>query len=604
MSNSIHVLPSHLINQIAAGEVIERPAAVVKELVENSLDAGATRIVVNIEQGGIKKIAVTDDGSGITKDDLALALSRHATSKIGEFEDLDRVISFGFRGEALPSIASVSYLTIKSCTDDDSGWSLAASHDEEQEDITPCAHSRGTTVEVSDLFSNVPARRKFLKSERTEFTHIRNFLHRVALARFDVEFIFDHNGKNIFHFLRAQNESARLKRVGEILGKAFAEQCVWFSKQGDGIQLSGWVGLPIISRSQPDMQFSYVNGRVVRDKTINHALKKAYQDVLYQERFACWLLYLDINPAQVDVNVHPAKHEIRFRNQQQVHGLIAATVKSVLAGITPKDAPNLAEHQRELVDDRLQKSSQQVPLRVPLRGDSRGGISAKGFYRAAGATGSTSVSSGLGLSRSKLPTQTMDEPLPLGQALCQVHGIYVVAQNEEGMVLVDMHAAHERCAYEKLKDAYKGDGIRSQPLLVPLSVDVSNTEADLCEQHRELLEGFGLKVDRNSPQTLVVRNVPNLLVDSCDAGKLLRDVLSDLSEHGDTTRIEGEIDKILSTMACHGAVRANHKLGLDDMNALLRSMEESEKSGQCNHGRPTWVQLSINQLDKLFKRGQ
>ncbi len=600
--NNIRILPSHLINQIAAGEVIERPAAVIKELVENSLDAGAHRITAKIERGGIKKIIVTDDGRGIAKDDLTLALSRHATSKISEFEDLDKVLSFGFRGEALPSIASVSYLTIKSCADGGSGWGLTASHDEEREEIIPCAHPRGTTIEVADLFSNVPARRKFLKSERTEFMHIRSFLYRCALMRFDVELTFEHNGKNIFHFPKAEDEAARLKRIEAIIGRDFAEQCVWFSKQGDGMRLSGWVGLPIISRSQPDMQFSYVNSRVVRNKTINHAVKQAYQDVLYHDRFPYWLIYFDIDPAQVDVNVHPAKHEIRFRNQQQAHGFIATAIKSVLADITPGDAPNLAEHQRALADDSAQKQPPQPPLGASLRGDLRR-RGAGDFIRAAAADASRGYGAQPAHSGSSARA-AMDEMPPLGFALCQIHNIYIIAQNEEGMVLVDMHAAHERCTYERLKDAYKGDGIRTQLLLVPLSVDVTESEADLCERHHDVLQRFGLGISRGSPRALIIRSVPGLLADSCDAEKLLRDVLSDLSEHGDATRVERELDGVLSAMACHASVRANHKLTADDMNALLRSMEASEKSGQCNHGRPTWVQLSIGQLDKLFKRGQ
>lgn len=601
--SNIRILPSHLINQIAAGEVIERPAAVVKELVENSLDAGANRITVKIERGGIKKILVSDDGKGIAKDDLTLALSRHATSKIGAFEDLNRVLSFGFRGEALPSIASISYLTIKSCVAGGGGWSLAASHDEEWEDIIPCAQTRGTTIEVVDLFSNVPARRKFLKSERTEFAHIRNFLHRGALMRFDVEWIFEHNGKNIFHFSVATDERARLRRIETILGTAFAEQCVWFSKQGDGMRLSGWIGLPIISRSQPDTQFSYVNSRVVSDRTIKHAFKQAYRDVLYHDRFSCWLIYLAIDPAQVDVNVHPAKHEIRFRNQQQVHGFIVTTVKSVLAGIDPGDTPNLAEHQRGLADDSGRKQPQQAPLSMASPGVSRAGAS--DFYRAVSPGGGYSTGSAVPPpSAAPSPRMVMDEMPPLGYALCQIHNIYIVAQNKEGMVLVDMHAAHERCTYEKLKAAYKGDGIRTQLLLVPLSLEVTESEADLCEQYREVLRRFGLGVSRSSPRALLIRSVPGLLADSCDTATLLRDVLSDLSAHGDGTRVERELDAVLSSMACHASVRANHKLTADDMNALLRGMEASEKSGQCNHGRPTWVQLSVGQLDKLFKRGR
>ncbi len=596
MSRPIQVLPSRLINQIAAGEVIERPGSVVKELVENSLDAGAARIRVRIEHGGVKRIEIADDGRGIPKAELSLALSRHATSKITAFDDLARVCDFGFRGEALPSIASVSDLTLASRTAaDESGWRLRARGDGEFEDPAPKALARrGTVVEVCNLFSNVPARRKFLKTGRTEFGHIQQFLHKIALSRFDVEFILEHDGKTVFHFDVADSEPARRQRLGKILGRAFAEQCAWFEGRTDGLEVSGWIGAPTVSRSQPDMQFCYVNGRVVRDKTVSHAARQAYEDVLYHGRHPYYVLYLDIEPSAVDVNVHPAKHEVRFRDQRQIHDFVRVTMKRAIAALSPGDTPNLAEYQRVLVNENPQASaSPRPPLKIPHSASA----ATTGFYHRISDHPPPSYT---GAARAD---PAAAEALPLGYALCQIHGVYIVAQNDKGMVLVDMHAAHERITYEHLKQAYKGQGIREQPLLVPLSVEVGEHEADLCERHADELKRVGFGVDRMGRETLVVRRVPSLLA-GADAARLLRDVLSDLGEHGASSRVERDMDAVLSTMACHGSVRANRLLSLDEMNALLRDMEETERSGQCNHGRPTWAQLGMEQLDKLFKRGQ
>lgn len=597
VSRPIQVLPSRLINQIAAGEVIERPGSVVKELVENSLDAGATRVRARIEHGGVKRIEISDNGRGIPKDELPLALARHATSKIAAFDDLTQVRDFGFRGEALPSIASVSDLTLSSRTGGGaSGWRLRARGDGEFDEPAPCALARrGTVVEVCNLFSSVPARRKFLKTDRTEFGHIQQFFHKIALSRFDVEFILEHDGKTIFHFEAADGEAQCRRRLRKILGAAFAEHCARFEGRTDGLEVSGWIGAPTVSRSQPDMQFCYVNGRVVRDKTVGHAARQAYEDVLYHGRHPYYVLYLDIEPSAVDVNVHPAKHEVRFRDQRLVHDFVRVTMKRAIAGLTPADTPNLAEHQRALINENPHAAGGAPPLHIP-RPQS---LSATNFYHRISDRPPPSYTA------TPAPDAGADAgaPPPLGYALCQIHGVYIVAQNDKGMVLVDMHAAHERITYERLKQAHKGQGIREQPLLVPVPVEVGEHEADLCERHADELKRAGLGVDRTGPATLTVRRIPSLL-DGADAAQLLRDVLSDLAEHGASQRIERDLDAVLSTMACHGSVRANRMLSLDEMNALLRDMEKTERSGQCNHGRPTWAQLGMEQLDKLFKRGQ
>ena len=611
MGKVIQVLPPHLANQIAAGEVIERPASVVKELIENSLDAGATRIQVRVEQGGVKRIEVADNGEGIAKEQLPLALSRHATSKIATFEDLVHVRNFGFRGEALPSIASVSRLTLTSRTDnDETGWCLRVAPDGGAARPQPSALPRcGTIVEVCDLFCNLPARRKFLKAARTEFGHVRQLLHKVALARFDVEWVLEHDGNEMFRLPPAEGEEARRARLGKILGKAFAEHCAGFENDADGLRLWGWIGAPTISRSQPDMQFTYVNGRVVRDKTVSHALRQAYQDVLFHGRHPYCVLHVEMDPSAVDVNVHPAKHEVRFRQQRTVHDFVRVTVQRTIAALTPGDMPNLAEYHRPLVNENPQAAAAQPPLKIAqpnYAGQNSAGQNYAGPRESAAFYGRVAERPRHPPSAPSAPVAAdgAAQPLPpLGYALCQIHGVYIVAQNEAGMVLVDMHAAHERVTYERLKRAYKEHDVRVQPLLVPVSVKVSEREADACEERAGDLEAIGFGVGRIGSETIVVRRVPSLLADA-DAAGLLRDVLSDLCEHGASRRLEESMDAILSSMACHGSVRANRALSLDEMNALLRDIEKTERGGQCNHGRPTWMQLGMEQLDKLFKRGQ
>ena len=584
----IQQLPDTLVNQIAAGEVVERPASVVKELVENALDAGATRVDIDLEEGGIRLIRIRDDGGGIPADELALAISRHATSKIASLDDLEEVATLGFRGEALPSIASVSRFALSSRT-------AAREHGVRLEvdggriaPPQPQPHAVGTTVEVRDLFYNVPARRKFLRAERTELGHIEEWLRSLALARPDVELRISHNGRLARHYKPVRDDGEHLRRVAEALGEEFTAQCLQVEHAGAGLRLRGWVGLPTAARSSADQQYFYVNGRAVRDRTVAHAVRQAYADVLFHGRHPAFVLFLECDPRRVDVNVHPAKHEVRFREQRLVHDFIYRTLhealKTTRAGLAagPEAAAAVADGWA---------APSQTGLGLPVR-EAMSAYAA--LYR-------TPASSGSGLRA--MPAADEAQAPPLGYALAQLHGIFVLAENPHGLVLVDMHAAHERITYERLKAAHDGEGIRSQPLLVPLSLAVSEREADLAEQHADTLAGLGFELRRAGPQALSVRSVPTLLAD-LDARALVLGALSDLREHGQTRRLEEARNELLSTLACHTSVRANRRLSLPEMNALLRDMEATERSGQCNHGRPTWVQLSKSELDRLFLRGR
>jgi DNA mismatch repair protein MutL len=591
---SIQVLPPQLVNQIAAGEVIERPASVVKELLENSLDACARSIEVDIEQGGKQRIRVRDDGSGIQRQELSLALSRHATSKIASLDDLEKVNSLGFRGEALPSIASVSRLQLSSRTAaDDSGWTVQGDGADRQLSSSPVAHLPGTTVDVKDLFFNTPARRKFLRADSTEFKHIENVVRRIALSCFPVALKLQHNQRPVFHLPAATTREQQERRVADLCGKAFMEQAIHIEHQAAGLALHGWVALPTFSRSQPDLQYFYVNNRMVRDKLVTHAIRQAYQDMLFHGRHPAYVLFFEIDPATVDVNAHPAKHEVRFRDSRLVHDYLFRTLHEALAEVRPAADRPAPQPARPLESLQLASARGQVP-----------------------AQGRMSLGVGEQLTRyaalhpqapghAAMPVQApaVADEFPLGFALAQLHGVFILAQNAAGLVLVDMHAAHERITYESLKAARQGEGIRSQPLLVPVSLDVSRREADMCEQRQDWFAALGFEVDRLGPERVVVRQVPALL-GGADVAALVRDVLSDLLEHGSSQRVQDAMNELLSTMACHGSVRANRRLSVDEMNALLRQMEVTERSGQCNHGRPTWVQLGLAELDKLFMRGQ
>ena len=608
----IQTLPIQLINQIAAGEVVERPASVVKELVENSLDAGATRIAIDIEGGGAKLIRITDNGQGIHKDDLALSLSPHATSKIRDIDDLEHVYSLGFRGEALPSIASVSHLTLTSSLQGtDQTWTVTMDNSEPG-DIIPAAHKPGTTVEVRDLFFNVPARRKFLRTEKTEFGHLEDVIKRISLSRFDVDISLRHNQRVVRSVRAADSRMQQEKRIADILGPAFIQQAALMDFDYEGLRLWGWVAQPTFSRSQADMQYFYVNGRIVRDKLVTHAVRQAYSDVLYHGRHPAYVLFFECDPALVDVNAHPGKHEVRFRKGREVHDFLFRAIHRSLAELATDDAGShdLRHFDRKTVSSDVSGSagneagtdtgSVAMPSQqqMPLSARQTTPYSVAEQMRAYDAF--TPHEAGSEGASSESPDQVMP---PLGYAKAQIHGVYILAENEAGLVLVDMHAAHERITYERLKQSWTADGVVSQPLLVPITIAVSEKEAQHVEEHAQLFEKLGFEVDRVAEQSIKLRRIPLLLADT-DVETLLRDVIADMIAHGMSSRVEQEANEVLSTMACHGSVRANRKLTIDEMNALLRDMEVTERSGQCNHGRPTWMQLSMAELDKLFMRGR
>ncbi len=611
----IQALPPQLVNQIAAGEVVERPASVVKELLENSIDAGSSKIDIELESGGLRLIRIRDNGCGITREDLPLALSRHATSKIRDLDDLETVASLGFRGEALPSISSVSRLTLTSrFQEDEQAWSIQSDGSEVFADPLPAAHPQGTTIEVRDLFFNVPARRKFLRTEKTEYGHIDTVVSRMALSRFDVSIRLFHNQKLTSAYPPATDPTAAQRRVAEVVGTAFTEHALFIDESRAGLRLWGWVARPTFSRSQADLQHFFVNGRVVRDRLVTHAVRKAYDDVLFHGRHPAYVLYLELDPSIVDVNVHPAKHEVRFRESRLVHDFLFSTLNHVLAQTRPGGESVLAVEPAGVSPPPVTGLSMSASGAV---GTMSSGPTGYGEQRSLGLrVGEVSrafQAPAPRLSESALATavsaqgpepELHDEAMPpLGFAIAQLHGIYVLAENQHGLVVVDMHAAHERIVYEKLKRYRAESGISAQPLLVPVRVHVSRREADLAETFAEGFARLGFEIDRFGPETLTVRQVPTLLK-CANVESLIRDVVSDLSDAGDLSRIEQRMNDVLATMACHGAVRANRSLTLAEMNALLRDMEATERADQCNHGRPTWVQLSMKSLDQLFLRGQ
>ncbi|RMV74956.1 DNA mismatch repair protein MutL [Pseudomonas caricapapayae] len=625
----IELLSPRLANQIAAGEVVERPASVIKELLENSLDSGARRIDVDVEQAGIKLLKVRDDGGGISSDDLPLALARHATSKIRDLEDLERVMSLGFRGEALASISSVARLTLTSRTRDaDQAWRVETEGRDMAPRVQPAAHPVGTSVEVRDLFFNTPARRKFLKAEKTEFDHLQEVIKRMALARFDVAFHLRHNGKTVLSLHEAHDDTARARRVSAICGPGFLEQALPIEIERNGLHLWGWVGLPTFSRSQADLQYFFVNGRAVRDKLVAHAVRQAYRDVLFNGRHPTFVLFFEVDPAAVDVNVHPTKHEVRFRDGRMVHDFLYGTLHRALGDVRPENqlggsVPVVAEPrptgpeagefgpQGEMrLANNVLEQPQSEPFSRPAGSSAGSGYQyqysprptsgvpvaeAQSAYREFFAPLPTAAPS-------SLPESPGDIP-PLGYALAQLKGIYILAENAHGLVLVDMHAAHERIMYERLKIAMANEGLSGQPLLVPESLAVSQREADCAEEHITTFQRLGFELQRLGPETLAIRQIPALLKQA-EANRLVSDVLADLMEYGTSDRVQAHMNELLGTMACHGAIRANRRLAIPEMNGLLRDMENTERSGQCNHGRPTWTQMGLNDLDKLFLRGQ
>ena len=602
MSQRIQQMPNQLINQIAAGEVVERPASVVKELLENSLDAGATRIDIDIEQGGVKLIRVRDNGSGIHKDDLALALSRHATSKIRSLEELERVMSLGFRGEALPSIASVSRLKITSKQEDGESWCVEG-QDEQSAQIKPAPHGVGTTVEIRDLFYNVPARRKFLKTEKTEFNHLDDVVKRIALSRADVDISLRHNQKLIRQMRAGLDQLGMEQRIAEICGKAFIEQSHYMEFEAADLRIHGWIAEPAFNRAQADMQFFFVNGRMIKDKLVTHAIRQAYQDVLFHGRHPAYVLFLQLKPEWVDVNAHPTKHEVRFREARLVHDFLFRSIHNALAQVRPADVHNEAAPSIDASHHPMQSPSQTA---MPMYG--QGGSGYKSNPVAAQVEEQIQAYANLARpsnNENPWPAAEADETEvpPLGYAIAQLHGVYILSQTATGMVMVDMHAAHERITYERLKQNLDEGGIASQPLLVPIGIVVSEKEVRLAEEHADLFSELGFELEASGPESLRIRQLPVLLA-AGNAEQLVRDVLSDLITHGNSRRIREAINEVLGTMACHGSVRANRQLSIPEMNALLRDMETTERSGQCNHGRPTWVEFSMDAMDKWFLRGQ
>jgi DNA mismatch repair protein MutL len=624
MIAKIHQLSPRLANQIAAGEVVERPASVIKELLENCLDAKATRIDVEAEQGGVKLMRVRDNGTGIGEQDLELALSRHATSKISSLDDLESVKSLGFRGEALASVSSVSRLTLTSNVEDqDNAWQVITEGRDMKAQLQPAAHPIGTSVEVRDLFFNTPARRKFLRTEKTEFGHLEEVIKRLALSRFDVAFSLKHNQKVIHNLRPADTQAAQEKRVASVCGPAFIEQALHIDMEAPGLRLWGWVGLPTFSRSQMDLQYFFVNGRVVRDKLVGHAVRQAYRDVLYHGRHPAFVLYLELESANVDVNVHPTKNEVRFRDGRLVHDFIFRSLHKALAQVRPETPTGGGIEQLGVMQEQAAMPVQgleagvfagqtQVDLGqaagnpaapamqpMPWQGASFNQYSPRQMQEQAQVYASLHGD----LNASEAAVTEAGQVPPLGYAVAQLHGIYIVSENAKGLILVDMHAAHERIVYEKMKISWAQQGIKAQPLLVPISIAVSSREADQVETQQELFAELGFVIDRAGSENILVRQVPSLL-QHANVEQLVRDVLADVVTYGSSDRIRAAHNELLGTMACHGAVRANRRLNHVEMNALLRDMEITERSGQCNHGRPTWTQLSLSELDKLFMRGQ
>ena len=634
----INLLSPRLANQIAAGEVVERPASVVKELLENSLDAGATQLDVEVEQGGVRQIKIRDNGSGIVKDDLALALSRHATSKIHTLDDLEAVQSLGFRGEALASISSVSRLLLTSkARGEQEAWRVEAEGKDMGANVRPASHPDGTCIEVRDLFFNTPARRKFLRTDKTEFNHLSEVVKRLALSRYDVAFRLSHDGKQIYDLRAVTDQMHAEHRLASLLGKSFVQNALAIDVEAAGLRLWGWIGLPTFSRSQADLQYFFVNGRVVKDKLVAHAVRQAYRDVSYNGPHPTFVLYLELDPATVDVNVHPTKHEVRFRDGRLVHDFLFSKIHKVLADVRPEAAVDEVAEVVQ-VEEITHQNSLALANRPtsPSEGGFGAGSNAWMSATPGGQSQSGQISGQLGvmsqmsnfanevsasapagnvnpltgeiISRPELYKEGVEEAErsgmpPLGFAIAQLHGIYILSENQQGLIVVDMHAAHERILYEKMKNAFYAKQIVSQPLLVPINIAVSQSEADLVEEADDVFNSFGLRVERSGPESIMVREVPVILSQG-HVENLVRDVVSDLIVHGATDILEARSNELMATMACHGSVRANRKLTIAEMNSLLRDMEITERSGQCNHGRPTWTQMTMSELDKLFLRGR
>jgi len=609
---TIRQLPEHLANQIAAGEVVERPASVVKELVENSLDAGADRIRIDIEQGGTRLIRVRDNGMGMAADEAPRALAPHATSKIQAAEDLARIGTMGFRGEALPSIASVSRLTLTSrSADADEGVAVTAGADGEA--VTPAPHPVGTTVDVRDLFYNTPARRKFLRTEKTEFGHIVDAVRRTALAAMDTAFTLSHNERTHFQLPAVTGWDDTERRVARLLGDTFLQNAVHIRQDsGDGLRLSGWVILPTAGRGQRDQQFFFVNRRAVRDRLLSHAVAEAYRDVLYKDRHPAYVLFLEVAPEEVDVNVHPTKHEVRFSEGRRIHAFIRHTVEQALAAVRPEAAAAPASAPAVSRDSAPPAGASGAPptsgrgAPPPQQQDQLGLREAPAAYAALYGTGGDEARA-----PEPAPAVPAGAPVPaaaegehpLGYALAQIHGAFILAQTPTGVVLVDQHAAHERITYERLKQDFHREGIERQGLLVPVSLSLAERHMVLLEEEAETLQRLGFRVEPTGPRHAAIREAPALLGDA-DLPALVEQALTALANYGSETPVLEAVNGVLAEMGCHGSVRANRRLTREEMDALLRELEDTERGGQCNHGRPTYVHLSVEELDGFFMRGE
>ena len=618
MSGRIQHLSPHLANQIAAGEVIERPASIVKELVENSLDADSQQINIDIDKGGIQRIRVRDNGHGIHKDDLILALDRHATSKINTFNDLERINTLGFRGEALASISSIARLNLSSSTETTQlGWKITCDYYQQYPLApVPIAHAQGTTVEIHDLFFNTPARRKFLKSETTEFGHIENLVKRLSLSHFSIEFNLHHNKQLIYQLHPAYDEMAKEKRIATLCSRSFVENAIYIDMQSMDLRLWGWISLPTFSRKQSDLQYFYVNQRMVKDKLINHAVKQAYQDVLYNGRHPAFTLFIEIDPYAVDVNAHPAKYEVRFRESRLVYDFVKQSLQKALASTRPKLqtihsiplATQLSAEINEKITDISPEVTPPQQSSLPLQAAAEDSTSHHTKTETNACLSLQEQNKLLAEKKSTLPLA--DKPTenevcdpPLGFALAQLHGIYLLAENSHGLILVDIHAAHERILYERLKQDLQNTGIKTQLLLIPICLTLSQQELQLLDEYMSLFTQFGFKLENLGPETVVIRQIPELLAEN-NIEQLVQDVLSDLIQHAHSQHLPEKINELLSRIACHSAVRAHRKMTRIEMNQLLRDMEQTSRSNQCNHGRPTWKQLSLADIDRFFLRGR
>lgn len=600
---NIKPLPDILISQIAAGEVVERPSSALKELIENSIDSGAEEINISIVEGGIREIRVSDNGPGIPLSEIKLALSRHATSKISELTDLESICSLGFRGEALASIASVSQLNLSSKhSSDDHAWEISADGGRVSEP-KPSALAIGSVVTVSNLYFNTPARKKFLRSPNTEYGHCDEVYKQAALANPTIRFSITHNGKPR---RRAQADVVDM-RIQETLGSELTDTSIWINEGSEALSIKGLIQQPAYDAKNKDTQYLFINGRFVRDRVISHAIRQAFNDVLHHGKSISYVLFVQIDPSLVDVNVHPRKTEVRFRESQAMHQFVFHAIEKKLSSGERLPHKNIHSF---FTDNAGPEGSQQSFSQTNLRLSERYAQSP-----ASGFSGSELTLGGIegpdapkqhdpkDISNWSQSDENIENKYPLGFALAQLSGVYILAQNQDGLIIVDMHAAHERITYERMKTAFDDQGLVSQPLLVPESLAVSQREADMAEQSGEVFAQLGFVVERAANESIIVREIPAILRGS-EVESLLRDVISDLIEHGTSERIRNHINEILSTMACHGSVRANRKLSVPEMNALLRDMEATERSGQCNHGRPTWSQLTLDELDKLFLRGR